>query len=129
VVSRCALAGGTSTTLAHDQQNPGAIALDDEDVFWIADAVGGAGSAVNAVSKGGGAAPRVVATGPSPATALAADGTHIYVGVSKLIQSAPVTGGPLVTLVPTPADPFDFTLVGGVLYWATSAGVYGARVP
>jgi hypothetical protein len=130
VVSQYVFASGAVSTLASGQRHPGAIALDANDVYWIADGAGGAGFAVDAMSKQSGSAVRLVATGSSPATALATDGTNVYVGVPGVIQSVPVGGGAPTTLTTAAAEPIDFACVGGALYWAVagSLGVYGIRV-
>jgi hypothetical protein len=133
LVSRYALADGTASTLASGQRNPVAIALDANEVYWIASIVndaGGDGFAVNAGSKSGGSA-RVIATGQSPATALATDGTNVYVGTDAVVESVPIAGGTPVTLSTATPTPIDFTYAAGALYWASAEapGVYEIRVP
>jgi hypothetical protein len=134
LVSQYSFADRATSTLASGQRSPAAIALGTNDVYWIsriANDTGGDGFAVNALSRESGSSMRVLATGPSPATALATDGVNVYIGSNGAIESVPLAGGAPVNLVTTIADPIDFTCVPGALYWALSAadGVYGLRVP
>ena len=132
-------AGGTTTTLAADQQGPDALAVNATFVCWTVDGTVASGSgdipaSLSCVSKDGVGGVRSVSVGAESYYLLAADEANLYTSAtdddgSVSMIAAPLGGGPPVTLgvLPPPPDPGESAAVpGGIaldstfVYWTSA---------
>ena len=69
--------GGSVTTLASGQNDPGSLVVDGTHVYWVTTAVPSYDGTVNEVPLGGGSV-TTLASGQNDPSSLAVDGTHVY---------------------------------------------------
>lgn len=100
------------TVLASNQNNPGAIAVDDNNVYWLNNSVPGG---LFSISKSGGAVKTIAADGFGGA-GLAVDSTTLYVPTGTNITAFALAGGSSKVLAPTLAGS-SVVVVNGNAYW------------
>jgi hypothetical protein len=109
------LDGGIPVTLARGQPNPGLIAIQGPQVFWVDQK----GTVMKMLVDGGSLEQLAPPTTNYP-VAITTDDSFVYWSVSGAILKAPLTGGQAITLTPNSAGATAEAIVvyGNSLYWA-----------
>jgi hypothetical protein len=123
VVLSMPLGGGTPTLLVSGLGMPTAIAVHEGVVAFAA--YTSSASAIGTVPSTGGTS-TTLATGPTPTTSIALDGTNVYwvqassqtVGSDGRILSMPLAGGTPLVLADRRPDPGKMVLLGSTLFWS-----------
>jgi hypothetical protein len=119
--------GGTSTTIAAQQNHPWGLAVDDQNVYWVNYAnsdlleftgiTSDAGSVMQAPLDGG--SPLALATGVTSPFGIAIDETNVYFTTSDgNVESVPIGGGAATTLMANQALPRGIAVDRTYVYWA-----------
>jgi hypothetical protein len=133
VVESVPKAGGTVSTLAAAQFRPWGIAVDDAAVFWVvqgapahSNGTGLAPGAVQAITKGGGGSPRVLAADVTAGDTIALDADAVVWHESRAIRRVGKTGGAPSTLLGmnVPFAASNLVLAGGRLLFAFNGGTW-----
>jgi hypothetical protein len=117
-VMQLAFGSHTPLAIASAQTNPGGIAVDAHDVYWLSEA------GVFKVPIGGGTIVPLSSAKPYPYSSFAVDGISAYWVDSSTyaIVKAPLSGGPVVSVVPMPSvQPYAGLAVDATsVYWASA---------
>jgi hypothetical protein len=128
-VVKAPLGGGTPVTLVDQQPSAYGIAVAQGNVYWSVQASGGLdGGSILSIGVDGGTV-STIATGQGFTSELAVDSSYVY-WASGYIARAPLTGGPVTTLV-SAVSPQRMALDATSVYFTTNSGITGKveRVP
>lgn len=106
------LAGGSPTSLATGQDEPGVIVVDANNAYWST------ASSVWKVGLGGGAP--VTLTSGLQYQSLAVDATSLYVGAAGEVERVPLAGGTPVVLAAMQRNVFTMVSDATSVYWTTA---------
>jgi hypothetical protein len=130
-VMKVATGGGTATTLASAQSNPGFLTVDSSNVYWANQGTSDSNGTVSKVPIGGGSV-TVLATSQSAPSGIAVDSTSVYwanQGTSAnsytdgQLVSLPVGGGSVTTIIAGQSDPLGIAVNSTSVYWCTTSAV------
>jgi hypothetical protein len=110
------LGGGTIETLA-DEQEPIALSVLDNVVYWANTEIDGDHGTVFVLPRGA-SVPVPLGTSPQPYAAVS-DGVHIYWTdeLSGTVMRAPVGGGPTTVVARDQATPTEIVIDRSAIYW------------
>jgi sugar lactone lactonase YvrE len=123
---RVGLEGGGTTTLYQSKNQPGAIALDAENAYWVTDGTfsGNTSSGLVLKSPLGGGTITTLASGlqNSSARGIAVDASYVYWtnSDSGTVMKVPRCGGPTTTLASGQTHPAAIAVDATSVYWANS---------
>jgi hypothetical protein len=127
-IVRMPLAGGPTTTLATNQQNVTAIAVDSTNVYW-ATVFSASATVMKAPLTGG--SPVMLAPAINSVAALAVDSSFVYWADLDGINAVPLAGGSPTTLAGTTSgtSPLGLTIDPSNAYWTSDFSDLVVKTP